>query len=421
MRFRVGSLIGVLCMLLTIMVQPVMAYGVETACTPFDLTGKVCDQSIPRYVLGDTALPDDDLFYRLDTQDVDWESIQWDEHWETTVNNNYNMWFPTKIGATFTLPKAGSWMGPDGTLYTVDARFTVTDWNGLAVLKRNVGGKWQIWLNLINEKDEKKFPEFLLQPIDHTKRLGGTIRIDFVNHETGRLMPDMFSGYTGFNDLDGNTAGMDGETAARPNHEGWELLDGFAGMWWPKDHDLAVFGQNGVMGDVENSNDKYDPVSLARHRFAATFHGNHISLRYSALIGGWSPIGSDEIAIAQTYPVTWRAETLDGTLIKDGALPQNVSYNGTWNLTPPSMPGYTLIGLKPGSDPASGTITRVNMRGQNIVWQYAQHATLLPATGGWPYYLTAGVIVLTIAIILPVGIIICRHRQHSRNHSKGVD
>ena len=80
------------------------------------------------------------------------------------------------------------------------------------------------WVNTTWQNDDLPAATIRnLGGIDHSKRVGCTWRVTFTDHNTGRPVPDTFTGVTGFNDLDG------WESQPDLAFEGVQLGDGFTG------------------------------------------------------------------------------------------------------------------------------------------------------------------------------------------------
>lgn len=112
--------------------------------------------------------------------------------------------------------------------------------------------------------------------IDHSKRVGCTWRVTFADHNTGKPVPDTFTGVTGFNDLDG------WEPQPDLAFEGVQLGDGFTGAYHVKDAELKKYGVNGYAGylhdaDVETN---LNGIRQRKHRLAAAWTGPSFTFSY---------------------------------------------------------------------------------------------------------------------------------------------
>ena len=114
--------------------------------------------------------------------------------------------------------------------------------------------------------------------IDHSKRVGCTWRVTFTDHNTGRPVPDTFTGVTGFNDLDAF------ESQPDLAFEGVQLGDGFTGAYRVKDAELKRYGANGYAGYLHDAGveDDLNGTMQRKHRLAATWARPiiHILLRF---------------------------------------------------------------------------------------------------------------------------------------------
>lgn len=240
--------------------------------------------SVPSHALEDTDVPADYRSFTFDTTRTRLADARFDGNWTTTRDEaGGSIHWPTRLGASATLPNTGTWTDPDGVEHRINATIALKQWNGgnIGQLNRFDGngkivGDGLFWINVVY--DNTKVPASVrkaLGGIDTSKRVGCQWTVSFT-YEDGTPVPSTFKGVTGFNDLDGFDA--------RPDlkFEGVQLLSGFDGAYRTRDAELASYGTNGYAGIKHDTGDEsnLNGAQQVRHRLAATWTGPTFTYSY---------------------------------------------------------------------------------------------------------------------------------------------
>lgn len=240
--------------------------------------------SVPSHALEDTDVPADYRSFTFDTTRTRLADARFDGNWTTTRDEaGGSIHWPTRLGASATLPNTGTWTDPDGVEHRINATIALKQWNGgnIGQLDRFDGngkivGDGLFWINVVY--DNTKVPASVrkaLGGIDTSKRVGCQWTVSFT-YEDGTPVPSTFKGVTGFNDLDGFDA--------RPDlkFEGVQLLSGFDGAYRTRDAELASYGTNGYAGIKHDAGDEsnLNGAQQVRHRLAATWTGPTFTYSY---------------------------------------------------------------------------------------------------------------------------------------------
>lgn len=240
--------------------------------------------SVPSHALEDTDVPADYRSFTFDTTRTRLADARFDGNWTTTRDEaGGSIHWPTRLGASATLPNTGTWTDPDGVEHRINATIALKQWNGgnIGQLNRFDGngkivGDGLFWINVVY--DNTKVPASVrkaLGGIDTSKRVGCQWTVSFT-YEDGTPVPSTFKGVTGFNDLDGFDA--------RPDlkFEGVQLLSGFDGAYRTRDAELASYGTNGYAGIKHDAGDEsnLNGAQQVRHRLAATWTGPTFTYSY---------------------------------------------------------------------------------------------------------------------------------------------
>lgn len=240
--------------------------------------------SVPSHALEDTDVPADYRSFTFDTTRTRLADARFDGNWTTTRDEaGGSIHWPTRLGASATLPNTGTWTDPDGVEHRINATIALKQWNGgnIGQLNRFDGngkivGDGLFWINVVY--DNTKVPASVrkaLGGIDTSKRVGCQWTVSFT-YEDGTPVPSTFKGVTGFNDLDGFDA--------RPDlkFEGVQLLSGFDGAYRMRDAELASYGTNGYAGIKHDAGDEsnLNGAQQVRHRLAATWTGPTFTYSY---------------------------------------------------------------------------------------------------------------------------------------------
>lgn len=240
--------------------------------------------SVPSHALEDTDVPADYRSFTFDTTRTRLADARFDGNWTTTRDEaGGSIHWPTRLGASATLPNTGTWTDPDGVEHRINATIALKQWNGgnIGQLNRFDGngkivGDGLFWINVVY--NNTKVPASVrkdLGGIDTSKRVGCQWTVSFT-YEDGTPVPSTFKGVTGFNDLDGFDA--------RPDlkFEGVQLLSGFDGAYRTRDAELASYGTNGYAGIKHDAGDEsnLNGAQQVRHRLAATWTGPTFTYSY---------------------------------------------------------------------------------------------------------------------------------------------
>ncbi|EIJ23108.1 hypothetical protein HMPREF1314_2272, partial [Bifidobacterium longum subsp. longum 35B] len=231
--------------------------------------------SVPSHALEDTDVPADYRSFTFDTTRTRLADARFDGNWTTTRDEaGGSIHWPTRLGASATLPNTGTWTDPDGVEHRINATIALKQWNGgnIGQLNRFDGngkivGDGLFWINVVY--DNTKVPASVrkaLGGIDTSKRVGCQWTVSFT-YEDGTPVPSTFKGVTGFNDLDGFDA--------RPDlkFEGVQLLSGFDGAYRTRDAELASYGTNGYAGSQARCGRRVEPE---RRAAGQTPSGRHL-------------------------------------------------------------------------------------------------------------------------------------------------
>ena len=227
--------------------------------------------------LEDTDVPANYRNFTFDTTRTRLADARFDANWTTTRDDaGGSIHWPTRLGASVTLPDTGTWTDPNGTEHRISARIALKQWNGGNIGQLNkfdangkIVGDGLFWINVVY--DNKQPPASVrktLGNIDTSKRVGCQWTVSFT-YVDGTPVPSTFKGVTGFNDLDGWDAQPD------LKFEGVQLLSGFDGAYKTKNAELAPYGTNGYAGIKHNAGDEsnLNGAQQIRHRLAATWTG----------------------------------------------------------------------------------------------------------------------------------------------------
>lgn len=240
--------------------------------------------SVPSHDLETTDVPANYRNFTFDTTRTRLADARFDGNWTTTRDEaGGSIHWPTRLGASATLPNTGTWTDPDGVEHRINATIALKQWNGgnIGQLNRFDGngkivGDGLFWINVVY--DNTKVPASVrkaLGGIDTSKRVGCQWTVSFT-YEDGTPVPSTFKGVTGFNDLDGFDA--------RPDlkFEGVQLLSGFDGAYRTRDAELASYGTNGYAGIKHDAGDEsnLNGAQQVRHRLAATWTGPTFTYSY---------------------------------------------------------------------------------------------------------------------------------------------
>ena len=313
--------------------------------------------SVPSHALEDTDVPADCRSFTFDTTRTRLADARFDGNWTTTRDEaGGSIHWPTRLGASATLPNTGTWTDPDGVEHRINATIALKQWNGgnIGQLNRFDGngkivGDGLFWINVVY--DNTKVPASVrkaLGGIDTSKRVGCQWTVSFT-YEDGTPVPSTFKGVTGFNDLDGFDA--------RPDlkFEGVQLLSGFDGAYRTRDAELASYGTNGYAGIKHDAGDEsnLNGAQQVRHRLAATWTGPTFTYSYDLE----NPTGrTDGVRMTFGMPVT-RTQVL--TYKANGGTGQVPSRTeaGKTETAASRMNGTVRLAADRDTEPESGTTT----------------------------------------------------------------
>lgn len=312
---------------------------------------------VPVHDLEDTDVPADYRSFTFDTTRTRLADARFDGNWTTTRDEaGGSIHWPTRLGASATLPNTGTWTDPDGVEHRINATIALKQWNGgnIGQLNRFDGngkivGDGLFWINVVY--DNTKVPASVrkaLGGIDTSKRVGCQWTVSFT-YEDGTPVPSTFKGVTGFNDLDGFDA--------RPDlkFEGVQLLSGFDGAYRTRDAELASYGTNGYAGIKHDAGDEsnLNGAQQVRHRLAATWTGPTFTYSYDLE----NPTGrTDGVRMTFGMPVT-RTQVL--TYKANGGTGQVPSRTeaGKTETAASRMNGTVRLAADRDTEPESGTTT----------------------------------------------------------------
>ena len=313
--------------------------------------------SVPSHALEDTDVPADYRSFTFDTTRTRLADARFDGNWTTTRDEaGGSIHWPTRLGASATLPNTGTWTDPDGVEHRINATIALKQWNGgnIGQLNRFDGngkivGDGLFWINVVY--DNTKVPASVrkaLGGIDTSKRVGCQWTVSFT-YEDGTPVPSTFKGVTGFNDLDGFDA--------RPDlkFEGVQLLSGFDGAYRTRDAELASYGTNGYAGIKHDAGDEsnLNGAQQVRHRLAATWTGPTFTYSYDLenpterTDGVRMPFG---MPVTRTQVLTYKAN--GGT----GQVPSRTEAGKT-ETAASRMNGTVRLAADRDTEPESGTTT----------------------------------------------------------------
>ena len=313
--------------------------------------------SVPSHALEDTDVPADYRSFTFDTTRTRLADARFDGNWTTTRDEaGGSIHWPTRLGASATLPNTGTWTDPDGVEHRINATIALKQWNGgnIGQLNRFDGngkivGDGLFWINVVY--DNTKVPASVrkaLGGIDTSKRVGCQWTVSFT-YEDGTPVPSTFKGVTGFNDLDGFDA--------RPDlkFEGVQLLSGFDGAYRTRDAELASYGTNGYAGIKHDAGaeSNLNGAQQVRHRLAATWTGPTFTYSYDLE----NPTErTDGVRMTFGMPVT-RTQVL--TYKANGGTGQVPSRTeaGKTETAASRMNGTVRIAADRDTEPESGTTT----------------------------------------------------------------
>ena len=312
--------------------------------------------SVPSHALEDTDVPADYRSFTFDTTRTRLADARFDGNWTTTRDEaGGNIHWPTRLGASATLPNTGTWTDPDGVEHRINATIALKQWNGgnIGQLNRFDGngkivGDGRFWINVVH--DDSRVPANVrkaLGGIDTSKRVGCQWTVSFT-YADGTPVPDTFRGVTGFNDLDGFDAQPD------LRFEGVQLLSGFDGVYKTRDAELAPYGTNGYAGIKHDAGDEsnLNGAQQVRHRLAATWTGPTFTYSYDLR----NPAGrADGVRMTFGMPVT-RTQVL--TYKANGGTGQVPSRTetGRTETAASGTDGTVRLAADKSAEPESGTI-----------------------------------------------------------------
>ena len=255
--------------------------------------------------LEDTDVPANYRNFTFDTTRTRLADARFDANWTTTRDDaGGSIHWPTRLGASVTLPDTGTWTDPNGTEHRISARIALKQWNGGNIGQLNkfdangkIVGDGLFWINVVH--DNTKVPANVrktLGGIDTTRRVGCQWTVSFT-YADGTPVPSTFKGVTGFNDLDGWDAQPD------LKFEGVQLLSGFDGAYKTRNAELAPYGTNGYAGVKHDSGPEsnLDGKQQVKHRLAATWTGLTFTYSYDLQ----NPVGrTDGVRMTFGMPVT---------------------------------------------------------------------------------------------------------------------
>lgn len=261
--------------------------------------------TIPSHDLEDTDVPANYRNFTFDTTRTRLADARFDANWTTTRDDaGGSIHWPTRLGASVTLPDTGTWTDPNGTEHRISATIALKQWNGGNIGQLNkfdangkIVGDGLFWINVVY--DNKQPPASVrktLGNIDTSKRVGCQWTVSFT-YADGTPVPSTFKGVTGFNDLDGFDAQPD------LRFEGVQLLSGFDGAYKTRDAELAPYGTNGYAGIKHDAGDEsnLNGAQQVRHRLAATWTGPTFTYSYDLR----NPAGrADGVRMTFGMPVT---------------------------------------------------------------------------------------------------------------------
>lgn len=244
-------------------------------CAP----GAQAAATIPVHTLETSDIPSVYRTFTLDTGGVPMSQASFDDGWATSKDQAGGvLYWPTRQGATATLPHVGDWDGGQ-----VDLRLSLVAYNGgfigqrcrFAADGKTILGDGLFWIHTNYTDAAPKATEDGLGRVDRSKRVGCTWKATFVRPD-GTALPASFRGVTGFNDLDGWD-----KDPSMP-FEGVQLGAGFDGAYLVKNAELVEYGTNGFAGAVRDAGDETDPdgARQVRHRLSATWSGPSFTFAY---------------------------------------------------------------------------------------------------------------------------------------------
>lgn len=312
--------------------------------------------TIPSHDLEDTDVPANYRNFTFDTTRTRLADARFDANWTTTRDDaGGSIHWPTRLGASVTLPDTGTWTDPNGTEHRISATIALKQWNGGNIGQLNkfdangkIVGDGLFWINVVY--DNKQPPASVrktLGNIDTSKRVGCQWTVSFT-YADGTPVPDTFRGVTGFNDLDGFDAQPD------LRFEGVQLLSGFDGAYKTRDAELAPYGTNGYAGIKHDAGDEsnLNGAQQVRHRLAATWTGPTFTYSYDLR----NPAGrADGVRMTFGMPVT-RTQIL--TYKANGGTGQVPSRTetGRTETAASGTDGTVRLAADKSAEPESGTI-----------------------------------------------------------------
>ena len=311
---------------------------------------------VPVHDLETTDVPANYRNFTFDTTKTRLADARFDANWTTTGDEaGGSIHWPTRLGASVTLPDTGTWTDPNGTEHRINARIALKQWNGGNIGQLNrfdangkIVGDGLFWINVVH--DNTKVPANVrktLGGIDTTRRVGCQWTVSFT-YADGTPVPSTFKGVTGFNDLDGWDAQPDLKL------EGVQLLSGFDGAYKTRNAELAPYGTNGYAGVKHDSGPEsnLDGKQQVRHRLAATWTGPTFTYSYDLQ----NPVGrTDGVRMTFGMPVT-RTQIL--TYKANGGTGQVPSRTetGRTETAASGTDGTVRLAADKSAEPESGTI-----------------------------------------------------------------
>lgn len=270
------------------LLTPLAACGTNgggLASTPeHRVTATATAANVPEYSIETSDVPITSDTFVFTTSSYPFSQVRFaDGQWEskTSPSDHNEYWYPIVRNATISLPNVGTWRNRQ-----IDAALTLAGWNGGSISPLFQKSKYEgqpneridlFWVNTTWQNDDLPAATIRnLGGIDHSKRVGCTWRVTFADHNTGRPVPDTFTGVTGFNDLDG------WESQPDLAFEGVQLGDGFTGAYHVKDAELKKYGANGYAGYLHDAGveDDLNGTMQRKHRLAATWAGPSFTFSY---------------------------------------------------------------------------------------------------------------------------------------------
>lgn len=325
-------------------------------------------QTVQKNYIEDTSVPVKYRNFIFDAMSVKLKDVKLNGDWKTNgtaasdLTSSSGSWtcriVPQDNNASFTLERIGKWIDADGVTHDIDATINILDQSGGTALINWHGNMAAIGacINFGSPASSMKR--------NSRGQYENTYKVTFTYSDTHETVPSYFCGVTGFNDLDGGKDAYDNSIYL---YEGVELLDGFDGVYIPKDNDLTEYGTNGYAGNyIVSPDDDVDGETGMKHRLSSTWTGSSFTFRYSAHSDVQTIFSTPVLEDKSTYPVTLECSDADGNIIRNKTTEALVKLGESWNVSIPNISGYKYRGLATNSDQISGTIGSNNIGGKSI-------------------------------------------------------